>query len=274
MRIALVYRNVNYSGSLERCVALLAAQLAREGADVHCYCNPASSTSIPGVRFHAVRPLLSSRQRLGYAIECASFAAAATRAIPAAKGAFDIVDIVGPAGWQQDVVTVHGVVHAHQRRWPAEGGQDHSLAGLRALAAPVTAPAFAVGRSIERLQFRAGRFSRVIAVTERVADDVMRVHGVPSERIDIIPPPIDVACFANRNGSNVRSELGLAPSARVLLFVGHDFERKGLDDALISLAGLDETAHLVVVGGSDPTRPKRQAEQLGVAPRVHFVGRP
>ena len=274
MRIALVYRNVNYSGSLERSVALLAAELARQGVDVHCYCNPASSTdSIPGVRFHAVRPLLSSRERLGYAIECASFAKAATRAIRAAKDNFDVVDVVGPAGWQQDVVTVHGVVHAHQRRWPAEGGQNYSLAGLRALAAPVTAPAIAVGRSIERLQFRTGRFSRVVAVTERVADDVIRVHGVPSERIDVIPPAIDVTRFANRNGSNVRSELGVAPSACVLLFVGHDFERKGLDDALISLAGLDETAQLVVVGSSDKIRYQRQAEQLGVASRVHFVGR-
>ena len=273
MRIALVYRNVNFSGSLERSVALLAAELAREGVEVHCYCNPASSTdSIPGVRFHAVRPLVSSRRRIGYALECASFAAAATRAVRAAKHTFDIVDVCGPAGWEHDVVTMHGVVHAHQRRWPAEGGQDRALAGLRALAAPVTTPAFAVGRAVERLQFRAGRFRRVIAVTERVADDVMRVHGVPAERIDVIPPPIDVARFANRNGSNIRSEIGLAPSARLLLFVGHNFERKGLDDALASLAGLDETAHLVVVGDSDPTHHRLQAEQLGIAHRVHFVG--
>ncbi len=274
MRIALVYRNVNFSGSLERCVAFLASELAGKGAEVHCYCNPSSSIdSIPGVRFHAVQPLVSSRGRIGYAVECASFAAAATRAVRTAKNSFDIVDVVGPAGWHHDVVTVHGVAHAHQRRWPAEGGQDRSLAGVRALAAPMTTPSFAVGRSIERLQFRAGHFSRVIAVTERVAEDVMRVHGVPSDRIDIIPPPIDVARFATRNGSNVRSELGIAPSARLLLFVGHDFGRKGLDDALSSLAGLDETTHLVVVGGSDPSRHRRQAEQFGVAARVHFVGR-
>jgi glycosyltransferase involved in cell wall biosynthesis len=274
VRIALVYRNVNYSGSLERCVALLAAELAREGAEVHCYCNPASSTdAIPGVQFHAVRPLVMSRARIGYAVECASFAAAATRAVRATKRAFDIVDVVGSAGWQHDVLTVHGVVHAHQRRWPAEGGQDRPLAGLRAVAAPVTAPAFAVGRGVERLQFRAGHFSRVIAVTERVADDVMRVHGVPPELIDVIPPAIDIARFASRNGSNIRKELGLPPSARLLLFVGHNFDRKGLDDALASLAGLDETTHLVVVGSSDLTRHRRQAEQLGVARRVHFVGR-
>jgi glycosyltransferase involved in cell wall biosynthesis len=101
----------------------------------------------------------------------------------------------------------------------------------------------------------------------------MRVHGVPSEHIDVIPPPIDVARFATRNGSNVRSELGLAPGTRLVLFVGHDFERKGLSDALTSLAGLDETTHLVVVGGADPTGHRQQAERLGVASRVHFVGR-
>jgi glycosyltransferase involved in cell wall biosynthesis len=274
VRIALVYRNVNYSGSIERCVAFLAGELARAGADVHCYCNPGSSTDgIPGVQFHPVRPVTVSRRRLGYAAECASFAVAATRDIRAARHTFDIVDVVGPAGWEQDVVTVHGVTHAHQRRWPAEGGQDRALAGVRAFAAPVAAPIFAVRRGIERLQFRPGRFSRVIAVTERVAADVMRVHGVPSERIDVIPPPIDVVRFASRNGSNVRRELGLAHDTRLLLFVGHNFERKGLDDALRSLTGLDETVHLVVVGGSDPTGHLRQAAELGVGGRVHFVGR-
>ena len=56
MRIALVYRNVNFSGSLERCVALLAANLARDGAEVHCYCNPESSVdSIPGVQLTSVQ---------------------------------------------------------------------------------------------------------------------------------------------------------------------------------------------------------------------------
>ena len=273
MRIALVYRNVNFSGSLERCVALLASNLARDGAEVHCYCNPESSVdSIPGVQFHAVRPITASRGRIGYAAECASFAVAATRAIARQRSTFDIVNVCGPGGWLQDVVTVHGVTQAHQRRWPAEGGQRHALAGVRAFAAPLTAPSFAVGRTIERLQFRPGSFARAIAVTERVAADLMRVHRVPAERIDVIPPPIDVARFASRNGSNVRAELGLAASARLLLFVGHDFERKGLGDAVASLAGLDETTHLVVVGEADSTSHRRQAEELGVARRVHFVG--
>jgi glycosyltransferase involved in cell wall biosynthesis len=274
VRIALVYRNVNFSGSLERCVALLAAELARGGAEVHCYCNPDSSVdSIPGVQFHAVRPIATSRGRLGYAAEIGSFAVAASRAVAATSIAFDIVNVCGPGGWIHDVVTVHGVAQAHQRRWPAEGGQSSAFAGLRSLAAPLTAPAFAVGRTIERLQFRGGNFTRAIAVTERVADDLIRVHGIPEDRIDVIPPPVDVARFASRDRSHIRSELGLAANTRLLLFVGHDFERKGLDDAVSSLTGLDETAHLVVVGGADPTAHRLLAQQLGVGARVHFVGR-
>ena len=102
MRIALVYRNVNFSGSLERCVALLASNLARDGAEVHCYCNPESSgDSIPGVQFHAVRPITASRGRIGYAAECASFAVAATRAIARQRSTFDIVNVCGPGGWMK-----------------------------------------------------------------------------------------------------------------------------------------------------------------------------
>jgi glycosyltransferase involved in cell wall biosynthesis len=272
VRIALVFRNVNFTGSLERCTALLAAELARLGAEVHCFCNPATSIDIPEVRFHPVRPVVTSSRRLGSAAERASFALNATRAIAASKEGFDIVNVCGPTAWNHDVVTVHGVTAAHQRRWPAEGGQDVRGAGFRALAAPITAPSFAVERAIERLQFRAGRFARAIAVTERVADDLVRVHHVPAERIDVVAPPADVTRFGSRNGSNVRAELGLARNAHLLLFVGNDFDRNGLADTVSALAGLDETMHLVVVGDSDSTRHRRRAELLGVGARVHFVG--
>jgi glycosyltransferase involved in cell wall biosynthesis len=274
MRVGLVYRNFNLGGSLERNSVLLARSLAARGVEVHCYCNPRTRTlDVPGATFHDVVPVTESRARLGYPAELASFALAATRALRRNRDRYDVVDVRGIAAWEHDVVRVHSVAKAVLRRWPAEGGRVYRAARPRAAVAPLTRPEVAVRRAVERLQFRPGRFSRVIAATEQVRDDVVRIHGVAPELVDVIPPPIDMERFANGAPSDVRASLGIASDAPVLLFVGHAFGRKGLDDAIGALPALAPDVHLVVLGNGNPERYREQAARLGVERRVHFVGR-
>lgn len=91
MRVAIVYPNLNLAGSLERYSVLLARSLASAGVEVHCYCNPRTSRAdLPGVTLHHVRPLTSSRSRLGYPISSGSFALAATRALRRERARYDI----------------------------------------------------------------------------------------------------------------------------------------------------------------------------------------
>ena len=275
MRIAVVNRNFNLAGSLERDTVLLARGLASLGVDVHCYCNPETRADEFGnVVFHDVRPLLRSSSRLGYPTECGSFAAAATRALRRDRASYDIVHVSGIAAWEHDVVTVHGVWKAEGERWPEQAGRNYRAARLRAFAAPVTRPHMALARTIQRLQFRPGRFARAVAVTDVVRDDLVRVLRVPPDLIEVVPYPIDLESFMSEDGRGwLRPSLGLSESDQILLFVGHGFERKGLADAIASLAGLDASVHLVVVGGGDATPFRNQAAELGVEPRVHFVGK-
>jgi UDP-glucose:(heptosyl)LPS alpha-1,3-glucosyltransferase len=59
----------------------------------------------------------------------------------------------------------------------------------------------------------------------------------------------------------------------VLLFVGDDLHRKGLDHVIAALAAI-EGPHLVVVGSSsEQDEFRRLAARAGVAARVHFAGR-
>jgi UDP-glucose:(heptosyl)LPS alpha-1,3-glucosyltransferase len=274
MRVALVFRNFNMGGSLERDAMLHARALVDAGFEVHAYRNP--DTSVPelaGVTFHDVRPATVSRSRLGYPLECASFAAAATRAIRRDRSHYDIVDVHGTATWEQDVVTVHAVTKAEQRRWPFEAGKDYRAARLRAYLGHFTRPQLGVARSIERLQFRRTRFERVIAVAESVRDDVVEVHGVDPALVEVIPNPIDLDPFTNARRNGARKHLGLDTQDPILLFVGHDFERKGLGDAIAALPFVRPRAHLLVVGAGDSDRYGREAARAGVADRVHFVGR-
>jgi glycosyltransferase involved in cell wall biosynthesis len=272
MKVALVYRNFSLGGSLERDVVLLAKGLVARGVEVHCYCNPdARTVDLDRVEFHDVRPLVRSRSRFGQPLETASFAASATRAIRRDRDRYDVVDVTGVSAWEADVVTVHGVTKALQRRWPEDAGRAYRAARTRAILGPVLRPQIAVARTIERVQFRS-RLPRVIAVTDEVRRDLIEVHAVSPDRIDVIHPPVEVERFRRADGGAVRAELRLEAAEAVLLFVGHDFARKGLANAIGALVGLPDTVHLVVVGEGERGPFENLAGHAGVRERVHFVG--
>ena len=273
MRVAFVYRNLNRSGSLERDTLYLVEGLVRRGVELHCYCDPGTSIDLDGVVRHDIVPVTRSRSRIGYPLLRWSFALRATRALRAARHEFDLVHVLGVSAWEHDVVHVPAVMAGEQARWPRQGGYGYRAAGLRARLSPLLRPEVATVRSIERLQFRPGRYLRVTAVTEQVRDDLIEVHGVRAEHIDIVPPAVEVARFARAQDGRLRKALAIEPDASVVLFVGHAFERKGLADAIAALTACPSSAHLVVVGGGEAAAYKKEAEALGVAPRVHFVGK-
>jgi glycosyltransferase involved in cell wall biosynthesis len=137
---------------------------------------------------------------------------------------------------------------------------------------PLTGPQNTLERSIQRHQFHPGRFRRLAAVTEEVRDDLCSLFALPPEDVDVLPCPIDVEAIAGAEPAGVRELFGLLPEHVVLLFVGNDFYRKGLDEAVRVLARLPEEVHLVVVGAGDTAPYAQLADRLGAARRVHFAG--
>ncbi|HEX2505175.1 MAG TPA: glycosyltransferase family 4 protein [Gaiellaceae bacterium] len=271
MRVALVHPEFHLGGSLARDRVLLARELARRGHDVHVYASPARrSLEAAGVTFHDVRVPVRSDGRFTYPLEHLAFARAATRRLRVERRAYDVVDVSGTAAWEHDVVRVHAVQLAEQRRWPEEAGRLYRAPRLRAAVAPASHPIVGVARGLERLQFRPGRYREAVAVSEQVADDLVRVHGVARDRISVVPYPIDLERFRNLAPNGFRARLGVG-DARLLLFVGHDFERKGLGEAIAALTGLPEV-HLAVVGNGPKYEFEAAARRAGVAGRVHFVG--
>jgi glycosyltransferase involved in cell wall biosynthesis len=277
MRVALVHPHFSRSSSLERDSVLLAAGLISRGVEVHCYCDPATrSADVPGVRFHDVSAVRIGRvpdtSRLAHPLERGSFAAAATRALRRDRHLYDVIDVRQTAAWEHDVVTVHGVVAALQRRWPIEAGRSFRAARLRASAAPVLRPQIAVDRAIQTLQLRRGRFVRVIVDHAQARDDLFTIHGVPPDAIDFVPQPIDLARITAAKPTGIRHTLGVPAEESLVLFVGHGFQRKGLDRLIAALAGVPR-AHLLVVGDGDRSALTSLIERERLAPRVHFVGR-
>jgi UDP-glucose:(heptosyl)LPS alpha-1,3-glucosyltransferase len=126
----------------------------------------------------------------------------------------------------------------------------------------------------DRLMIGGLRFRLYVAPSHRVRDELMQLYRVPSERIVVIPNGVNLMRFrpdpADR--AAMRQELGLPAEVPVLLFVGHEFDRKGLDPVLDAMAALGGNARLLVAGAGDVERYSRHARTLGVQDRVRFLG--
>jgi len=268
VRVALVYEHFNARGSLERGRLLLGRGLVALGVEVHSYSDPQTTIAEPGITPHAVMPVIRGSSRVGRALQYASFARRATKTLSADRHAYDIIDVAGTTAWEHDVIRVHAVQKRELERWPSRGGQTFRAAALRARLTPLTHPRIGVARLIEDRQFGSGRFARVIAVTDEVKQDLIDVYELDEAKIIVIPPAIDTEKFRTAKRGTLRPELGLEGEPLVL-FLGHDFKRKGLADAIDAVASLS-SVHLVVVGDGPRKAFVQQAARLGVSGRVHF----
>lgn len=120
----------------------------------------------------------------------------------------------------------------------------------------------------ENWMIRGLRYARYVAVSDRVRSDLRACYGVPDARIQVIPNGIDLDRFHADPvaGPTIRAEFGIPASAKVLLFVGHEFGRKGLEHAVGALRRLGPEYRLLVVGSDNPA-PYRDA----AGPRVRDV---
>ncbi|WOP17204.1 glycosyltransferase family 4 protein [Raineyella sp. LH-20] len=127
------------------------------------------------------------------------------------------------------------------------------------------------------LRYRGGVHRVVVNLTE--GERRLLVHTYPRLRpaAVVIPNGVDIQRFhpvGPAERAVLRGRLGLPVDRTLAVFVGHEFDRKGLPLALAALVDRPGT-DLVVVGGTPAmiAAARHRAVTLGVAERVHFVGR-
>ena len=95
-------------------------------------------------------------------------------------------------------------------------------------------------------------------------------------RTEVQLPPIDFSHFEELPHEDIRPELGLVPTDRVLLYMGTFFDFSGLDtviDGLRAEFAAHPELHLVLVGGGElDTALRAQVVEHGLEGRVHFTG--
>lgn len=89
-------------------------------------------------------------------------------------------------------------------------------------------------------------------------------------------PPIDLSHFEARAGKDIRAELGLNSSHKVILYMGSFFEFSGLDvliDRLESEFARYPNLRLVLIGGGDlDARLRETVKERNLSDRVLFTG--
>jgi UDP-glucose:(heptosyl)LPS alpha-1,3-glucosyltransferase len=241
-------------GGVEAAAFELAAELGRRGVELSVLCRDAVGSAPAGVQV----------ERLGgpsfwQPLRVWEFSRRSARA--AARGHFDVVQ-----GYSR---TRHQTVYR-------AGGGSHAAYMERVYARPALhrlSPRHAVLLALEGAVF-ADASQTVLCNSRFAADEIARRHGVPAERLAVIYNGVDLERFHPRLREAARPRLRaeLESDGPIALFAGSGFQRKGLDRAIAGLARAGVKAQLVVAGSGDARPFRAQAESLGVAERVRFLG--
>jgi glycosyltransferase involved in cell wall biosynthesis len=127
-------------------------------------------------------------------------------------------------------------------------------------------------------RFSCRRARRIIAVSQATADEIVRLLGVPLERIDVVPHGVEHERFHPLPAGQVeafRREKGLPE--RFVLFVGMLEPRKNLKaliEAFVRTQAMREGIRLLVVGGKGWYYQEifKLVEDLDLTDAVGFAG--
>ncbi len=262
MRIAVLSRNFSSTGGgAERYSIALVEQLAAQH-EVHVFAQTIQHDH-PGVHYHPISmPLRKPRwlNQLWFAY----------RTWKQTRQGFDIVHSHENT-WHGNVQTVHVLPVKHTL---FAGRQGLALA-LRCLKV-ATSPRLLAYLWLERARYAMGHGRKRIVLTSQALQAVM-AQSYPQARpaLEVIAPGIASApgrCSgAERQAA--RAALGLPLQGRGVLFVGNDFQKKGLPTLLQALQTLAPDVWLAVVGqGEQDAAMRQRVQQLQLGARVHFIG--
>jgi UDP-glucose:(heptosyl)LPS alpha-1,3-glucosyltransferase len=268
MKIAMLVKNFATTGGAERYAVELSTRLLKRGHEVHVFAQRWDASLTAEFILHPIRWLRFSRY-----VNALYYAIRARRLVT--QRSFDIVH-------SHQRTLHHHLLSMHHPCY--RSGRPSSGRWGRALNAIFAAlnPRHLAYRWLERHQFTCGPLTHVIAVSQETKLDILAHYRLERARVCVIYPGVDSERLTPEKApyyrADVRKELGLADYDQVVIFVGTDFERKGLRYAIEAIAILHRddrrrvTPRLLVLGAGDSRPYRRQAEQSGIAARVHFLG--
>ncbi len=253
MKIAFLVHDYHRAGGHSRYVAELATRFAKDH-EVHVFANRIEPAGASNITFHTV-----PAWRANALTTVLSFALPATLQV---GPGFDIIHSQGFCGFRGNVFTSHICNRAwHLALEKLGGGVTFRENVFNTIAG-----------ALEYWVYHYADRSAVVAISQRVAHDLVRYYGCPAP-IEVIYHGVDLQLFspatAQRWRSEMRRHFGLPTDEPVFLYVGD--LRKGAGRCIQALAQ-SPNGHLLLVSRSAQEPFRRMAEESGVGERVHLAG--
>lgn len=132
--------------------------------------------------------------------------------------------------------------------------------------------------AFERATFEQGKSTQLLMLTDKQIADFQKHYQTEAERFHILPPGIYPDRKYSAQIPNARAlyrqKHGITDQQILLLQVGSDFTRKGVDRSIEALASLPtalrQNTLLYIVGQDKPGKFAALAERRGVRANVHF----
>jgi UDP-glucose:(heptosyl)LPS alpha-1,3-glucosyltransferase len=254
LKIAVLVKSFSLTGGMERYVVETCRRLAAKGHRLDIYAREADPELLGDMRFCRVPAGVS----FSSALRAVSFARETAKMLQGQK--YDVIHS-HEKGCCQDIETIHCFSYL-------DGLDKYSL--LRKIDQKYLSLRSLLYLWLERKQMKT---PWLIAVSGTIGDDI-RKHYSRSSNVAVIPPGVDLDIFqpgkiaAKREAA--RKTEGFSAEDLVVLFVGSEFRRKGLD-RLIGAIG--PGMRLLVVGrGDDLSYHRHLVTQYGLAEQVRFAG--
>ncbi|MBF0328111.1 MAG: glycosyltransferase family 4 protein [Nitrospirae bacterium] len=259
MRIAFVKKRFSLHGGAERYLETLIDAFKKNGHEIHIFAN--KWTEAQDVIFHKI-PAISFNSYLSIT----SFNKNVCRLIE--------------GGWKDDcVISLERTVC--QDIYRAGEGCHAEWLEIRSRFEPAFKrasfnlnPLHRTLLNIEKKLFQ--NTPLIVANSKMVKDQIIKHYGVEEDRITVIYNGVDLERFSLQNRDSMRNELrqslAISENAKVVLFVGTGFERKGLK-TLINAAALlrEKNVRLIVIGKGNTQKYAKQAADAVIGERFVFL---
>ena len=257
LRIAVLNRHFGYRfGGAERYSAAIAEALSQQH-EVHVFAQEIEHAH-PGITYHRIsRPLAKPRwlNQLWFALQTW---------LQTRQG-FDVV--------HSHENTWHGhlqTVHVRPFRIGLFHGKSTSRRWLRWLSL-ITSPRLLTYWCLEAARFSPRHDRWIVATSDPVMKETVAGYPHTAAAMEVIPPGVNLP-HEPLGSDEARQRLQLPLEVPLALFVGNDFDKKGLPTLLKAMASVPRL-HLAVVGqGRHLSHYRQQIEALGLMDRVHLLG--
>lgn len=254
LNVAVLIKRFISTGGAERYALEVARQLAEKGHRIELYAREFDAAFTSGMRCCPV----PDRFRFSSVLNLASFAFDTARMLGGKT--YDVIHS-HERGYRQDVSTVHTFSYK---------GSAQRYSRLRKIDQIYLSPRSRLHLWLERKQMDT---PRLVAVSNAIREDTRKFYH-REKGVSVISPGVDTAWFHHswiaENRKNIRREEKIPEGEMVVLFVGSEFQRKGLD---CLIPAITPGMRLVVVGkGEREGHYRRLVHKCGAAGRVEFKG--